>query len=58
MEGFPTHDAQWQPTKDFIVQDGTSYETFLEYIKSIDILKDLWNKDVVEDDNGGEAGIV
>ncbi len=58
MIGFPTHDAKWQPNKDFIDQDGSINDNFLEYIKSKDILKSLWANDVVEDDNRGEAGKV
>ena len=42
MKGDPTHDAEWQPTRDFIDKDNTINETFLDYIKSQDILSHLW----------------
>lgn len=52
MKGDPTHDAEWQPTRDFIDNDNTINETFLEYIKSKNILSQLWSQSSdVEDDN-------
>ena len=53
MKGSPTHDAEWQPARDFIDKDGTMTEPFLEYIKEHGILGHLWEKEdsVVEDDN-------
>ena len=38
MKGSPTHDAEWQPTRDFVDKDGTINDKFLEYIKSQGIL--------------------
>ena len=54
MKGCPTHEAEWQPTKDFVDKDGTMNEKFYEYIKKNGILKNLWNTEpdnIVEDDN-------
>ena len=54
MKGSPTHEAEWQPTKDFVDKDGTMNDKFYEYIKKNGILKNLWNTEpnnVVEDDN-------
>ena len=42
MKGAPTHDAEWQPSRDFIDKDGTINETFLEYIKSQELLPHLY----------------
>ena len=44
MKGTPEHDSEWQPTNDFIDNDGTMNEQFLSYIKSKNILKDKWPK--------------
>ena len=38
MKGDPTHDAEWQPSKDFVDNDGTVNEKFLDYIKAHKIL--------------------
>lgn len=46
MKGDPTHDAEWQPTSDFVDSDGTMNETFYEYIKKNGILEYLWNNQV------------
>ena len=43
MKGDPTHDAEWQPTSDFIDPDGTMNEKFYKYIKEYSILEHLWN---------------
>ena len=43
MKGDPTHDAEWQPTRDFVDRDGTMNEKFYEYIKKNRILQDLWH---------------
>ena len=59
MKGDPTHDAEWQPTRDFVDPDGTMNEKFYEYIKKNGILKNLWyyqDNDVVgtTTEEGGE----
>lgn len=41
MKGTPTHDAQWQPTKDFIDNDGTMTKAFLDYISAHNLLPEL-----------------
>ena len=38
MKGSPTHDASWQPTRDFIDRDGTKTGIWLEYIRKKNIL--------------------
>ncbi len=60
MKGDPTHDAEWQPTKDFVDKDGTMNDVFLDYIKKNEILNNLWDNsdNVVAVDNRGEVGIV
>ncbi len=58
MRGSPTHDSEWQPSKDFMDADGTINNAFLEYVKSRNILRDFWATDVVEDDNRAGVGIV
>ena len=60
MKGSPEHDSEWQPTKDFIDNDGTMNDQFLAYIKSKNILKEKWpkDKDVVGDDNRRRKAIV
>jgi len=45
MKGSPEHDSEWQPTKDFIDNDGTMNDQFLSYIKSKNILKEKWPED-------------
>jgi len=41
MKGTPTHEAEWQPTRDFIDKDGTLTTAFLEYIKEKNLLPHL-----------------
>ena len=56
MKGSPTHDAEWQPTRDFVDKDGTINDKFYKYIKCQGILQELWadqDKKVVEVDNSG-----
>ena len=38
MKGSPTHDAEWQPMKDFVDTDGTVTEVWHKYIKHNNIL--------------------
>ena len=59
MQGDPSHDAEWQPTQDFIDSDGTMNDKFYEYIKRNRILENLWSdpsNDVVGSttEEGGE----
>ena len=42
MKGDPTHEAEWQPMRDFIDKDGTMNAKFLEYIKKQNILPNLY----------------
>lgn len=58
MKGDPTHEAEWQPMRDFIDKDGTMNENFLSYIKGQGILNGLYEGSVVEGDNRWEAGTV
>jgi len=60
MEGLPEHEAEWQPTRDFIDTDGTMNDKFLSYIKSKNIMQEKWPKEpcVVEDDNRRRRAIV
>ncbi len=39
----PTHDIEWQPSRDFIDTDGTINEEFLNYVQ-----KNIFRNDVVE----------
>ena len=59
-KGYPSHDAEWEPSRNFIEKDGTMNQKFYEYIKKNDIMTQLWKTDtnVVEDDNRREDGIV
>lgn len=41
MKGAPRHEATWQPTDDFVDDDGKITEVFLEYITRKDILRHL-----------------
>lgn len=41
MEGDETHEATWQPTKDFVDNDGTITEAFRDYIKEHSLLPDV-----------------
>ena len=41
MKGSPTHDAEWQPKKDFVDKDGTMNEKFYDYIIKKGILQEL-----------------
>ena len=58
MQGDPTHEAEWQPTKDSVGPDGTMNETFYEYIKNHKLLEHLWNNQVtnVVETTTGEGG--
>ena len=38
MKGAPTHDAEWQPSRDFVDKDGTVTEVWQKYIREHDIL--------------------
>ena len=38
MKGSPTHDAEWQPTSDFVDRDGIVTDVWQKYIKEIGIL--------------------
>lgn len=38
MKGCPTHDAEWQPTSDFVDQDGTVTDVWQRYIRETGIL--------------------
>ncbi len=42
MKGSPTHDAEWQPSRNFIDKDGTHTDVLLEYIKKKKILPHLY----------------
>ena len=42
-KGYPTHEAEWLPAKNFIDKEGTINSAFLEYIKENNILHHLWN---------------
>ena len=58
MKGDPTHDAEWQPTRDFVDPDGTMNEKFYEYIKNNGILQNFWSNqdDHVVGKTTGEGG--
>ncbi len=45
MKVSPTHDADWQPSRDFIDKDGTLRDVSLEYIKNKKILPYLYVED-------------
>ena len=45
LEGAPRHEACWQPTRDFVDNDGTLTEVFFEYIKKHNILSQLWKEE-------------
>ena len=47
MKGDPTHDAEWQPTKDFVEKNGTMNEVFLDYIKKNDLLKTFGTHEIM-----------
>ena len=56
MQGSPTHDAEWQPTRDFVDRDRTINEKLSNYIGSHCILQELWNEqdtEVFVDENKG-----
>ena len=38
MKGTPLHDAEWQPTRDFVDSDGTVTNVWQEYIRQNNIL--------------------
>ena len=38
MKGAPTHDAEWQPTRDFVDKDGTVTDEWQKYIREHNIL--------------------
>lgn len=38
MKGAPRHDAEWQPTRDFVDEDGTVTGIWYDYIKQHGIL--------------------
>ena len=38
MKGAPLHDAEWQPTTDFVDTDGTVTQVWQEYIRQNNIL--------------------
>lgn len=37
-----THDAEWQPTRDFVDKDSTINDEFYNYSKKENIMKHLW----------------
>lgn len=39
----PLHEAQWQPRRDFIDNDGTITAAFLSYVKDDNLLPHLYN---------------
>ena len=41
-KGYPSHDAVWLPSRNFIDSQGTINESFLKYIKQNDILHQHW----------------
>ena len=41
MKGAPQHEAEWQPTKDFIDRDGTITKAFHDYIVKHNLLQHL-----------------
>lgn len=41
MKGEPPHDAEWLPTRNFVDEDGTKNDKFLEYIRKHNILPQL-----------------
>ena len=43
-KGSPEYDAEWQPSRDFIDDDGTMNDKFLSYIKAQNILEDFWKE--------------
>ncbi len=45
MKGSPAHDAEWQPTADFVDRDGTMTEPFAKYIKENKLLPHLYAGD-------------
>ena len=58
MKGAPDHDAEWQPTRDFVDEDGTINDTCLNCIQENKILPQLYDNHVVEDYNAVGGGIV
>lgn len=49
--GAALHEAEWQPTRDFIDEDGTMTQAFYDYITKHNLLPHLHN--IVVDDNFG-----
>ena len=45
MKGDSTHDAEWQPARNFVDQNGAMNEVFYEIIKMNRILEHLWNNE-------------
>ena len=41
MKGAPSHEAQWQPTRNFVDKDGTMTKAFYEYITKHNLLPHL-----------------
>ena len=48
LEGTPQHEAEWQPTRDFVDEHGTLTEAFLDYIREQGILPHLWQSSIDE----------
>ena len=46
-KGYPTHDAEWLPTKNFIGWDGSIKEKFYEYIKKENVMRHLWQNNLL-----------
>ena len=57
-KGYPSHDAEWEPLRNFLGKDGAINTKLYNYIKDHGILRHLWHDEVVEDDNTGGPGIV
>lgn len=41
MKGSPTHEAEWQPKRDFVDSDGTLNEAFKRYISTHGLYPEL-----------------
>lgn len=42
LEGAPRHEAEWQPTRDFVDRDGTLTAAFHNYVRTHGLLTHLW----------------
>ena len=51
MKGAPSHDSEWQPTRDFVDEDGTVTDVWKRYIRETIYFHNIIDEDV----NKGEV---